>query len=153
MSTVGETNTMGIFGEVGAVLDIYRKARESIEFVQEYEEERIRIRKPSFSMPNEEQTSRRLVSYIIEGTVDDTTAYPPGFKLVNVEEFVLFGQVEALYGAGCADPLDTVLERNERQDIRQVDEKYVSFQSIEEVEIVKVSESAAGPFEGDPEQE
>jgi len=97
----------------------------------------------------EEQDSRKLVSYIIEGTVEDTTTYPPGFELVDVEEFVLIGEVRAMYGVGSREPVDKISGRNERQDIRRVDERYVSFHSIDDVEVVEVAEQASGPFEGE----
>ncbi|WP_232687185.1 hypothetical protein [Halobacterium zhouii] len=130
--------------EIGILKEILGGATDYYEYWKDYKGERICIRQQTIAAGGKSRGSVKQNIYIIEGTVSNVTSYPPGFLLTEVEEYVQFRDTEISLSAG--NIMDAIAGVNDKQVLREVDEKYVSFDAIEEIEPKGASEAASIPF-------
>ena len=86
------------------------------------------------------------ITHVIRGTVTDVTSFPTGFLLENVEEYIELSDLSLMFGLGSTKSQATAEGIEGKQTIREIDEKYVSFGSIEEIETAEAADSAREPF-------
>lgn len=125
---------MGIFSGISALMGLADRASEQLEYWREYEGERILILHSSISRrsgKNNEQV--KLTNYIIEGDIDDVMSFPPGFRLKNVEEYVDMANYEYIVANGFLTTEGKIRLRD-NSPIKEIEEKFVSFDSIEQIE-------------------
>ena len=123
-----------ISGSIGAkfLKGTLKDASKYYEFWNNYRGKRIQIRTESIK----DDEGIQLVAYVIEGEIDDVLSFPPGFRLTDVEQYIKRKKVENMYGFEDSQPLDTLEQPVETTDLRSVDDKFVSFSSIDQVEWV-----------------
>lgn len=80
-------------------------------------------------------------------------SYPPGFRLTEVEELVAVSDFSLLFGAGSTEILDVGPAGKGMRIIREIDEKFVSFDAIQQVEWGKHVETATEPYREKAESE
>lgn len=131
---------------LGPLSNLFDSASSYYEFWKDYKGERIQIRTHSLEIGEEERGKVQQTVRAIEGTVKSVQSHPPGFLLEDVEEYVIFSDVSVLWGSGSTEPQDFAPGPEGRQSLREVDEKYVSFSIIEELETLESSEDAVEPF-------
>jgi len=131
---------------LGLIQNIVDSASNYYEFWKDYQGEEILIRSTSVDFDGGDSRGIGRNVYVIRGTVKDITSYPPGFLLEEVEEYIEKSNVHLMYGHGSTEPVDATEGSQAKQTLREVDEKYVSFSSIEEVERAKAGDSATEPF-------
>jgi len=131
-------------GQLKSLLD---GATDYYEYWKDYKNERICIRTHSVQVGDGDKRGKiKQNTHVIEGTVEDVTSYPPGFLLTDVEEYVILSDASLLFGVGAAEPLDTAGGVSGKQVLREIEEKYVSFDAIEELERAEIAEEATEPF-------
>jgi len=74
-------------------------------------------------------------SYIIEGTIDDVLPLPPSFKLRDVKQYMRYREIGLLFGAGSPEIQDSDTIKDFKTQFRKVDERYISFSSIDNLEL------------------
>ncbi|WP_435551767.1 hypothetical protein [Natrinema sp. CGMCC1.2065] len=131
---------------LGPLAGVSESVSEYYEFWKEYKGEEILIRDHSVTLDDDEKGKIKQNVHVIRGTVEDVTSFPPGFLLKDVEEYIELSNVSLLWGANSTTPLDAVGGSEGRQPLRKVDEKYVSFSSIEQIERAEVADDAIEPF-------
>ena len=110
------------------------RASEQLEYWREYEGERILILHSSIRRESERHEEQvRLTNYIIEGDIDDVMSFPPGFRLKNVEEYIDMTNYEYTVTNAFLDVEGKVRLRDD-SPVKEIEEKFVSFDSIEEIE-------------------
>lgn len=80
----------------------------------------------------------------IEGTIDKVMLFPAGFKLINVKERYKVSNYSMLYIDGQPEPVTAAMGRKEIV-VREVNEKIVSFSSIEQLEFKDCHDEAIEP--------
>jgi hypothetical protein len=128
---------------------VFDSASSYYEFRKDYKGERVQIRTHSLDIGEEKRGKVQQTIRVIEGTVESVQSHPPGFLLNDVEEYVVFSDVSVLWGIGSTEPQDYAPGPEGRQTLREVDEKYVSFSIIEELETLDSAENAVEPFRED----
>jgi len=124
-------------------------ASDYYEFWKEYKGEEILIRTHSINVGSVGAGDRGKIqqnTHIIRGTVTDVTSYPPGFLLEEVEEYVELSDLNLHFGMGSKEPQGFSEGVTGKQTLREVDEKYVSFNSIDELERAEAADSATEPY-------
>ena len=91
--------------------------------------------------------------HVVRGTVEDVVSFPPGFHLTDVEEYVELSDASLLFGMSSTEPQGVAEGNRGKQILREVDEKFISFSSIEQVELGDVADSATEPFRMRDEEE
>ncbi|MFC4248106.1 hypothetical protein ACFOZ7_14385 [Natribaculum luteum] len=137
---------------LGPLSKLVDGASDYYEFWKDYKGEEILIRTHSVAVGGDsgDRGNIRQNSYVIRGTVSDVTSFPPGFLLEDVEEYVELSDARLMWGAG-PEPIDAVEGNRGKQTLREIDEKYVSFNAIEELERAEAADSATEPFREDEE--
>jgi hypothetical protein len=130
----------------GMLKDLLGGAADYYEFWKDYKGERICVRTHSINVGGEKRGKVRQNSYVIEGTVADVSSYPPGFLMKDVEEYIVLSDANMMFGVGSTEPVDVVGGSEGKMVLREIDEKYVSFDSIEELERSEIAEQATEPF-------
>lgn len=129
----------GWLSGLSALADLYDRYSTQIEYWEQYEGQRIRIRQRSVSRTDEEnelEKTIRQTTYGVEGTVEDVMSYPSGFLLSDVKEYVRISDLGMSGAIGSSEVQHTYGKIHGQQDSRHVDQKFVSFDSIEELEFV-----------------
>lgn len=135
-----------MFSSIKSLLGIIDRASEQIEYWKEYQGTEICIRTHTLERGEEQGSDFSQTSYIIKGTIEDVMSYPPGFLLSEVEEIVTMSAFELLFGAGTTEALDIQGGPEAFEVIREIDEKFVSFDIIEQLERRENVENAVEPF-------
>jgi hypothetical protein len=139
---------------LGPLSKLVDGASDYYEFWKDYKGEEILIRTYSVNVGGLEAGDRgkiRQNSHIIRGTVADVTSFPPGFLLEDVEEYVELSDIHLMFGAGSKKPQGAAEGVMGKQTLREIDEKYVSFSAIDELETAEAADSATEPFREDEE--
>jgi len=134
---------------LGPLSKLVDGASDYYEFWKDYKGEEILIRTHWVNIGGIEAGDRgkmRQNSHIIRGTVTDVTSFPPGFLLKDVEEYVELSDIHLMFGAGSKKPQGAAEGVMGKQTLREVDEKYVSFSAIDELERAEAADSATEPF-------
>jgi len=132
---------------LGPLSKLVDGASDYYEFWKDYKGEEVLIRSKSVNMGGPDDTGKiSQRTHIIRGTVSDVTSFPPGFLLEDVEEYVELSDLSLLFGMGSTEPQDVAEGIQGKQTLRKVDEKYVSFNAIEELEPAEAADSAIEPF-------
>lgn len=131
--------------EGAALSGLIEKGSEYLEYWREHKGEEIVIRQHALDPQDQYEQS----SYLIRGTVSDVLSLPPGFVLVDVREMVSVSKVSVMWGPDSTEPLDTVPGHNAEEVVREVDEKFVAFSKIEELEKAEHYDNATEPFRED----
>lgn len=131
---------------VGPLAGAAGSASEYIEFWREYKGEEILIREHSITAGAGKRGKIQQNTHVIRGTVKKVTSFPPGFLLSDVEEYIEFSDVHLMFGAGSTEPQAAAQGNEGKQTLREVDEKYVSFNSINQIEPASAADSAVEPF-------
>jgi hypothetical protein len=139
---------------LGPLSKLVDGASDYYEFWKDYKGEEILIRTHSVNIGGIEAGDRgkiRQNSHIIRGTVADITSFPPGFLLEGVEEYVELSDVSLMFSVGSKKPQGAAEGVMGKQTLREIDEKYVSFSAIDELETAEAADSATEPFREDEE--
>lgn len=139
---------------LGPLSKLVDGASDYYEFWKDYKGEEILIRTHSVNVGGVESKDRgkiRQNTHVIRGTVSDVTSFPPGFLLEDVEEYVELSDVSLMFGAGSHKPQGKAPGIKGKETLREIDEKYVSFSAIDELERAEVADSAMEPFREDEE--
>jgi len=139
---------------LGPLSKIVDGASDYYEFWKEYKNEEILIRTHSVNVGGIESNDRGKIqqnSHIIRGTVTDVSSFPPGFLLEDVEEYVELSDLSLMFGVGSNEPQGKAEGVKGKQTLREIDEKYVSFSAIDELERAEAADSASEPFRDDKE--
>ena len=131
---------------LGALADLVDSAGEYIEYWREHKGEEVVIRKHILQHGSEKRGKIRQTSYITRGTVSNVLSVPPGFILKDVEEAVVISDLSMMFGMGSTEVQDVVPTSEGEQVVRKVEEKFVSFSSIDELEKAEHAENAEEPF-------
>jgi hypothetical protein len=137
---------------LGPLSKLVDGASDYYEFWRDYKGEEILIRTHSVNIGGLDSGDRgkiRQNSHIIRGTVSDVTSFPPGFLLKDVEEYVELSDIHLMFGTGSKKPQGAAEGVMGKQTLREIDEKYVSFSAIDELETAEAADSATEPFRGD----
>ena len=140
------TDPSAALGPLSKLID---GASDYYEFWKDYKGEEILIRTHSVDIGGPESGDRgkiRQNSYIIRGTVADVTSFPPGFLLEDVEEYVELSDLSLIFGVGSQEPQGKAEGVKGRETLREIEEKYVSFSAIDELETAEAANSAIEPF-------
>jgi len=123
-----------VSGSIGAnfLKGTLKDASKYYEFWDNYRGKRIQIRTESLK----DDDDILLVTYVIEGEIEDVLSFPPGFRLVDVEQYVERKKVKNIYSPEGPQPADTLEHPVEITDLRSVDDKFISFSSIDQIEWV-----------------
>ena len=136
---------------LGPLSKLVDGASDYYEFWKDYKGEEILIRTHSVNVGERGDRGKiRQNSHIIKGTVADVTSFPPGFLLNEVEEYVTMSDVSLKFHHS-NKPQEAVEGVKGKQTLRKIDEKYVSFNAIEELETAEAADSATEPFREDEE--
>lgn len=138
-----------MFGEVRSFLKLQGKALEQIEYWRDYKGEMVNIRDHSIERKDASRSSFGQTTFIIRGEIDDVKSFPPGFLLKDVEEVIQVSDFELLFTAGTTASEDIRGEAKCEHVLRTIDEKFVSFDSIDQVEMGSKVDSAEEPYRGD----
>lgn len=134
---------------LGPIAEALDGASSYYEFWKEYKGEEIQIRTHHLNIREDSRGSVAQTARIIQGTVESVQSFPPGFLLSDVQEVVSFSDVNVHWGAGSTEVQGVSEGPEGEQILREVDEKYVSFSAIEELERVEVASEAIEPFRED----
>lgn len=132
--------------ELRVLKEVIAGATDYYEYWKDYKGERICIRTHSVETGEDKRGQIRQNTHVIEGNVKDVTSYPPGFLLKNVEEYLLFSDAEMKFSRDPKAPVRTDEGIKAKEILREIDEKYVSFDAIEELERADIAEEASEPF-------
>lgn len=130
---------------IGPLAGAAGTASEYYEFWKEYKGEEILIRNHSISRGGKKNNGVRQNTHVIRGTVKDVTSFPPGFLLEDVEEYIEISNLNLQFGMEI-EPVGVSEGTAGRQTLREIDEKYVSFNSINQIERAEAADSAIEPF-------
>lgn len=89
-------------------------------------------------------------AYVIEGTIEEVVSFPPGFHLTNVGEYVerarrdMSRQSHHLHEMG-----EEWSYKPDKQGIREIDKKFVSFRDIDQLEFPEHEEEENGKSKPD----
>lgn len=133
---------------LGPLSKLVDGASEYYEFWKDYKGEEILIRTHSVNIGTGDRGKIRQNSHVIRGTVTDVTSFPPGFLLEDVEEYVELSDVSLKFH-GSKKPQETMEGMMGKQTLREIEEKYVSFSAIDELERAEMADSATEPFRED----
>jgi hypothetical protein len=131
---------------LGALADLVDKASDYIEYWREHKGEEVVIREHSIRPGLEKRGKIQQTSYITKGTVSKVLSLPPGFVLEDVEEVVAVSDFSMMFGAGSTKPQAISPTTEGEQVVREVDEKFVAFSAIEELESAEDANNAKEPF-------
>ena len=133
---------------LGPLSKLVNSASEYYEFWKEYKGEEILIRTHSIDVggPESKRGEIQQNTHVIRGTVCDVTSFPTGFLLEDVEEYIELSDLSLMFTSASTKPQSTIGQVEGKQTIREIDEKYVSFNAIEELERAEAADSAREPF-------
>lgn len=135
---------------IRSALGIFNRLSEQYEYWKEYKGQEIWIRSHNLErpVPHSDRTTggHRQTSYVIVGTVEDVMSFPPGFLLKDVKELIVQSDFSLLFAAGATES-QGIVEGGEAQEvIREIDRKFVSFDSIDQLERRGWVESSDEPY-------
>jgi len=131
---------------LGALTDLVENASDYIEYWREHKGEEVVIREHRINAGERGRGEIKQTSYVTRGTVSRVLSLPPGFVLEDVEEVVVVSDFSMLFGAGSTEIQDISPSAEGEQVVREVDEKFVAFSAIEELERAEVTDTAKEPF-------
>jgi hypothetical protein len=134
---------------LGPLTKIVNSASDYYEFWKDYKGEEILIRTHSVEIGESESDDRGKIqqnTHVIRGTVSDVTSFPTGFLLEDVEEYVELSDLSLMFGLGSKYPQGAAEGIKGKETLREIDEKYVSFSAIDELERAEAADSATEPF-------
>lgn len=131
---------LGVSLGVGTILRLVKSFNQSLEYWETFEGERVFIRSQTTDRHPQPENgeSQRLnqTAHIIEGEVAEILSAPPGFMLRDVHEVIRLSDLR-VHGAA-EDPTYTfVPDRQGMEHTRQVEQKFVAFDAIEEIEFAE----------------
>lgn len=129
---------------LGTLANLMESAGEYIEYWREHKGEQVVIRKHSIQRQDGDKI--RQTSYITRGTVSNVLSVPPGFVLEDVDEAVVISDLSMMFTAGSTEVHDVMPTSEGEQIVRETEEKFVSFSSIEELEKAEHADNAKEPF-------
>jgi len=135
-----------MLGEIRSFLKLGGIVSKQVEYWKEYEGEIIDIRSHSIERQDGVGSSFSQSTYIIRGEIKDVRSYPPGFLLRDVKEILHISDFEITYGADTPTSEDIWGVKQSGEELRTIDEKFVSFDEIQEIERIKDVESADEPY-------
>jgi hypothetical protein len=119
--------TVGTFSK--AFADLAGNVSDRIEYWREFRGKTVQIRTEKITRKPD---GVEFTAFVIQGEIDSVVSAPAGFQLQDVEEFVeYYRQTNTRLKSGGRD---THSFETARDDIRTVDEKFVSFSSIDQME-------------------
>jgi hypothetical protein len=122
-----------------------------MEYWRDYEGEEVLIRSHTLRRTEKNRDTGPKSSKIketvriIQGTVSDVMSFPAGFRLTDVREYVYTRDYSEVHSMGSLEYELRIANIGENE-VRRVDEKFVSFDSIEELEWADNAEEATNPL-------
>lgn len=121
-------------------------ANNYFEYWRQYRGEEIVIREHKTISDEEYSNWVQQRVYVIRGTVKKVMSMPPGFLLESVTESIVFSDGKATWTANESEMHSFRPGAKGEQVLREVDEKFVSFSSINQLETADVADNAKEPF-------
>lgn len=115
-----------VFSQIESLFNIYTEISDSLEFMREYQGNRIQLRESDLSKTEMTSSGVRRVDIVIEGEVEKVIATPPGFVLTDVTKYV--------------DRSPKMKDENWRVpdgSKESIERKFVSFNSIQEIDFIE----------------
>ena len=109
---------------ISGLLDAYNEFNQQLEYWRDYYGHEIRIIERNDG-PDSAAGRNQTVIYAIEGTIEEVKSFPSGFLLSDVSEVVYNGAADGNY--------EPALNKEENV-IREVNEKFVAFSTINQLE-------------------
>lgn len=138
---------------VTALGKLYDRFSQQIEFWKGYSGQRIRIRQHTLDREDERGTGFKQTNFVVEGTVDDVMSFPPGFLLTDVVESVQMSDFSMSFTANSTKMYSTHPGPQGQQETRRIEQKFVAFDAIEELELAESSDDAVEPFRASNEEQ
>ena len=139
---------MPIISGIVNLLRLSGRSWQQFQYWREYKGEEIQIRNYSAKRKEGGENSRQAIqqtSYVVEGEIKKVMSVPPGFLLKDVTEYTYLSDYGIFSELGEME-FRVHEDQYRRQNIREVDEKFVSFDSIEQLEKAEHAEDAVEPF-------
>mgnify|MGYP006277775923 CR=1 FL=1 len=133
-----------MLGSISSALGLWSDISQQIEYWRDFKGEEIWIRSHSIERDEPRGSKFSHTTYIIKGNIKDVKSFPPGFLLTEVEEMVHMSDFGVRF---VGTNSDRVTEgRHAQETVRTIDEKFISFNSINELERGEHVEKAEEPF-------
>jgi len=131
---------------LGALGDAVDTASDYIEYWREHKGEEVVIRKHQINSEAQGRHGISQTSYITRGTISRVLSLPPGFVLEDVKEVIVLSDLEMLFGPDATEVEKVKPTSEGEQIVRTVDEKFVAFSAIEELEKAEHADNSREPF-------
>lgn len=131
---------------LSALSGLVDNASEYLEYWREHKGEEVVIRETELERVSEGEYQFSRTTFSIHGTVKDVLSLPPGFVLTDVQEKMSYSHVTFRQRQNQTKPSSVHGGNEGEQVLREVDEKFVVFSAIEELERAENTESAHEPF-------
>jgi hypothetical protein len=135
-----------MFSSLRSAVGLLSDVRSQYQYWKDLKGEEILIRTTSYKTKQADgrEEIERFVSGV-SGTISDVRSVPPGFLLEDVTEYIYLSEI------GKFDP--STRQRSEahegwylREGVRSVDQKFISFDEVSELEMLEDAENAEEPF-------
>ena len=140
---------MGFWSSLSALIGVRDRITTEIEFWKEFRGERIAIIKSSIkrtkNSDNEAENKVRITNYVIEGEIDDVMSFPPGFRLDSVKEYWEISDYSLMQPLGELSGM-AYPDFDDSHNVKEIDTKFVSFDSIEEIERIEHRKEMSKPI-------
>jgi hypothetical protein len=133
---------------LGGALSWIKEIQKSYEYWKEYKGERVVIRQVETSITGENEDLIRDKVIELEGEISDVKALPPGFMLTDVERRVSIKNNSLIFAVGKDEP-EAIPGASGDMTVREIDRKFVSFNSINELEFLEDNREAFNPLKED----
>jgi hypothetical protein len=138
--------SMAILSELSALAGLADRASEQIEYWREFEGDRILITHQTVErITTEHGEDVKITNYVIEGDIDDVMSFPPEFRLKNVREYLDMADYSLSKYSSGVDAVPGV-KLDDEETVKKIDEKFVSFSSIEQIERMKHRDGMSEPI-------
>ncbi len=136
-----------VFSEIRSLLNLTGQINKQVEYWQEYEGKEVIIRKHSVDRTRKEQSMLNTMQiqqtiFLIQGEIEAVMSFPPGFRLTNVAEYIANDDYSELNN-GVSQHL--AFGGRGAHKVREIDRKFVSFDSIEQLEWTEDADNATRP--------
>lgn len=137
-----------ILSELNSLLGLANQVDKQIEYWREYKGEEVIIRKHNVQRIREKkdvgptETRVQQTTYLVRGEVEDVMSFPRGFRLRNVTEYVVNDDYRESVVGGNQQLSPKI---NGTHNVREINRKFVSFDSIEELEWAEDAEEETRP--------
>lgn len=140
-----------MFSGIRSALGIFDRLSEQYEYWKEYKGKEIWIRRHDISRapPDPDRIGpgpHQQTVYVIRGTVEDVMSFPPGFLLKDVQELVVQSDFTLSFTVNETEAQNIIPGPEAQEIIREIDRKFVSFDSIDQLERGDWVENSREPY-------